>query len=267
MSAAKHQRVLLSISESPAKHQCGRCQASVNKRTEEEQQTFDNGLAVMGSCYASMAGTAVLQHKLVPPCPPGHDAAAYNSTPYEQRGWCSFEGGVARLVVAHISAVVGSLPEQLQAAEVRRPKLIEIGGAEAQPCEVVDTPAAVLQQTAHAIESAKFTNGKTDCQLVQRMLTQIEWMDKVAMDELMEQHAKGQGELQSKPSLVPSSGDAGELSLRDKLAYVLSQWLACCTPRAPVSEMGSGQKGGAEQGQESAEVELLSRGGRTIIVC
>ena len=56
-------------------------------RTAAENEVFKRGLDVMGSCYASVTGTAVVQRKHIPPRPATIDAALYNSTPYDSRGW------------------------------------------------------------------------------------------------------------------------------------------------------------------------------------
>ena len=39
--------------------------AAGNPRTPEEEAAFQRGLPVMGACYASVAGTAVLQQRTI----------------------------------------------------------------------------------------------------------------------------------------------------------------------------------------------------------
>ena len=46
----------------------------------------------MGLFYASAIGTVVLQLKAIPERPAGLDAAEYNATPYNERGWVSQQG-------------------------------------------------------------------------------------------------------------------------------------------------------------------------------
>eukprot|EP00966_Prymnesium_polylepis_P335628 7390975-Prymnesium_polylepis.4 len=54
-------------------------------RSNSEETTFREGLAVMGSLYASAAGTTVLQHKWV-----GAEYAERSGChPYDKSGWCA----------------------------------------------------------------------------------------------------------------------------------------------------------------------------------
>ena len=109
-------------------------------RTEEEKRIFNRGLEVMGSFYASVTGTPVIQQRdivLPPGAPTG--VGAYNPTPYEGdggRGWCIFEQGEAMTVLAHLAAAerqaaeMGkALPERFRKAQAARAKVYDIGGA------------------------------------------------------------------------------------------------------------------------------------------
>ena len=55
------------------------------ERTADEKAMFKRGLEVMASLYASLSGTAVLQQRHVPACPPGQEGV-WNGTPYDERG-------------------------------------------------------------------------------------------------------------------------------------------------------------------------------------
>ena len=93
-------------------------------RSAAEQALFRQALAIMGDMYAS-ALTAVLQLKTVPPPPLSAGASArYNDRPYDVRGWCVFESGVATLM----QSVLQSSPVGRELRKIcRLPKLVEIG--------------------------------------------------------------------------------------------------------------------------------------------
>ena len=160
----------------------------------------------MGFCYASVTGTCVLQRKQIAPRPAKIDESAYNATPYDNRGWCRFEGGVAKLVQAHFaSAAAGGspLPERLQRADEARPKIVEIDGGESRPVEVGGSPRRVLREASRAIDEARFT-GKGDREKVKRMLAEVEWVIKVTFEQLLE--VVSEGELEPDPAAL---GDGG----------------------------------------------------------
>ena len=77
-------------------------------RSAADTTIFQHGLGVMGSLYASITGTSVLQQRDIV-LPPGAATGegGYNPTPYdgdEGRGWCIFEQGVSMTVLAHLTA-------------------------------------------------------------------------------------------------------------------------------------------------------------------
>ena len=54
---------------------------------------------------------------------------AYNERPYDERGWCILEEGVAEVVVSHMQLQASQqvLPPRHAAAEASRPKLSLLG--------------------------------------------------------------------------------------------------------------------------------------------
>ena len=185
--------------------------AAGNPRTEAEEAAFKRGLAVMGACYASVVGTAVLQQRTVL-IPPGAATGqgGYNPTPYEGeggRGWCIFEQGVCMTVLAHLTMAERraaeqsiTLPDRLVRAQASRPKVIDISigleaAAEARVCE--HAPKAVLDEACEAIERARFT-GKADKQVVPQMLNEFEWVVRKAFTTALEDHASSGATVQPK---------------------------------------------------------------------
>ena len=115
---------------------------------------------------------------------------AYNATPYEARGWPTFEEGLAKLVVAHLGRLTArghELPRRLQQA-VLHPKLVTIDAYESHVCETSGDPKRLLRETTRAIGDSSRTRftGKGDRDTVQRMLAEVEWVMKMALDEQME---------------------------------------------------------------------------------
>ena len=77
------------------------------RRSPSLNEAFKAGLAVMGNCYASVAGTALVQLKDAPAGTAHYDREG--GRPYS--GWCTFEQAVrwtnGRVVFAHNLPVEG----------------------------------------------------------------------------------------------------------------------------------------------------------------
>jgi hypothetical protein len=163
------------------------------RRTKEEAARFARGLDVMGSLYASLTATLVIQKR-------EHDIldglAEYTLTPYAQRGWPRFEEGVAKFVAAHLARLEArgvQWPERL--ARVREsPKLRTIDGASAEPVQVNQRPSKLLQETMRAVAAASFQGKDVERSKVQTMLVNIEWQLRFAILEQMEKAAEGEFE-------------------------------------------------------------------------
>lgn len=176
--------------------------AAGNPRTPEEEAAFQRGLPVMGACYASVAGTAVLQQRTID-IPPGvDDLGKYNRAPYDGeggRGWCIFEQAVCMTVLAHLTkakkraAEQGgvALTERLARAEAARPKVIDISIslAEAVPRTCQRPPKEVLEEACQAIERAHFSK-EEDKQVVPQMLNEFEWTVRRAFVVAYEDNAR-----------------------------------------------------------------------------
>jgi hypothetical protein len=150
----------------------------------------------MGSCYASLTGTAVVQRKDVPPRPPFIEEAAYNTTSYDRThggvgpysGWCSFEQAVSMMVAAHLRVAAeqaGSrgheLPERLTRAMGARAKVTDISGGEVRKVDKVGH-RELLAEAMRDISGATFV-GKGEAEMVQQMLAEFEWLMKTAMEQ------------------------------------------------------------------------------------
>ena len=101
-------------------------------------------------------------------------APLYNSTPYAERGWCLFELGMGRAVLAHLAAARArwELPPRFEEAEQCRPKLTELTpGPHASPAKA---PAAVMAELQEALQAAKFT-GKADRPKVIQLSYNFDW--------------------------------------------------------------------------------------------
>ena len=152
-------------------------------RSEAEAEVFKRGLTVMGLFYASINGVTVLQRKDIV-LPPGAVGANYNTRPYSDRGWPIFEEGVAKVVAAHLEAAAarGPLPASLTCV---RAKMIHIDGDIALPYETKVNPWQHLREVQLVISTIHFT-GKGDRKEIQGMLAELEWIIKVAFDEVLE---------------------------------------------------------------------------------
>lgn len=193
-------------------------------RTADELEQFTRGLEVMSSCYASIAGTVVVQCKEVGltdantrtsartagsvdlseeethEAAAAHAAAPYNLIPYHRRGWPKFEEGVARLVVAHLCRFAGA---ELALSEPGRvalalpwPKLVEIDGQKRSIVLEESTPAQLLQETLGIVcdhERVCFC-GRADRQLVAEQLVALEWIMRTALDEVLEVMCEAEAE-------------------------------------------------------------------------
>jgi hypothetical protein len=131
-------------------------------------------------------------------------ATVYNSTRYDRdggggpySGWCTFEQGTGKMVVAHLTAVVRRaaerqrpLPARLACAEASRAKVIDISGGASSPLTTMEqSPEELLEDTMEAIEHATFV-GKGDRPMVQQLLGELEWDMKAAAAEATAQHAE-----------------------------------------------------------------------------
>ena len=132
-------------------------------RTAPEGAGFGRALKVMGRLYASIAGTAVIQFTAMPE-PPAEYAHVWNSRPYSERGWTTFEQGASMVVVARLAAAERRaeerdeiMPKRFANAQRRRPKLEDISGEQSRPIEVTERPEELLQQTIEKIANATFT--------------------------------------------------------------------------------------------------------------
>ena len=171
---------------------------SNGERSTREQATFSRGLGVMASMYASLTGTTVLIQRNVPRQADGGvggeaTVTAWNGRPYGERGWCSFESGVARMAAAHMRRVVSQLeqerraaPDAVNRAEQRRPKVVDLSGEQTAEAADVPTgePVALLRDVARLIDDAVFTND-ADRTTVAHMLFALEWTMHVAIDEVL----------------------------------------------------------------------------------
>ena len=103
----------------------------------------------------------------------------FNERSYDERGWTSFERGVARLVAAHLrhaATKLGKLPFR-RSWRAGAPKVVDLARASAA-AELGD-PGAELA-AAQAV-GAMFTGGKEDHDRVHRML---EWVGGVVPKNL-----------------------------------------------------------------------------------
>ncbi|EOD23090.1 hypothetical protein EMIHUDRAFT_195665 [Emiliania huxleyi CCMP1516] len=166
---------------------------------------FARGIEVMGSLYASITGTAVLQQRqvVVPAVQSNRPEDIqrqwlqrqmdYNERPYENRGWCLFEQGVAMTVAAHLAAAEAQaaragkeLPLRFRRAQEFRAKVYDIGGPEpvVRSC-AARPPLEVLEEACGAIGSSRFT-GKGDAEKVLQMLAEFEWIVRSTFQQALE---------------------------------------------------------------------------------
>ena len=107
--------------------------------------------------------------------------------PYDERGRCIAEEGIARVVIAHLkkSEGIGQLPSRFILAQARRPKLVYVGDdGDARECEVDHRPERALAKMRRELEakSAHF-RGKDDRDDVLMGVAQMEYLIDRSMDE------------------------------------------------------------------------------------
>ena len=117
------------------------------KRTEAEGAAFGSALDTMGTWYAHKLATTVALDEV----PKGWPTA----TPYEQRGWTTFESAVSALVK---ESAMGSWAKHVRASAAGRQGGFDGGSVRPPPVH----PEAFAATLARKI----FTNGKSDCELV-----------------------------------------------------------------------------------------------------
>ena len=230
----------------------------------------------MASLYASLTGTAVLLQRRVPARPQdaphvedrddiGALAEAWNGRQYEERGWTSFEYGVASMAAAHMRRIAVQLqrqrrtaPDAVRKAEGSRPKVIDLDEAAAPAAtEVVGEaapeaePVALLRALTKRVEGAAFTNN-ADRTAVAHMLFALEWTMHVAMDEVI-----GRGEGRAR-----LTADAHRSGLRFRRATIHT---------VPGESSGEGDGGTGGAGRHGGNVhtdgvQLLKRSGKDVQV-
>ena len=132
--------------------------------------------------------------------------ATWNARQYGERGWCSFESGVARMAAAHMRRVVSQLeqqqrtaPDAVRRAEDSRPKIVDLGGDDEACKAPPGDPATLLRDISRLIEGAAFTNN-ADRSTVAHMLFALEYTMHLATDEVLSRGERRAG-LTSAPSL------------------------------------------------------------------
>ena len=143
-------------------------EAYATSRSPQEYETFKKGLKLMGNLYGSMWRTTVVQHKLVPTHEP-----SWNAKAYEDRGWCCFEEGVARLAAGHRSKVQRRLAMPTgwgPWAGKQQPKVVEISDFYPHVVEVPKPPT--IMELEASIDKATFT-GAADRGTVVHMLKEF----------------------------------------------------------------------------------------------
>jgi hypothetical protein len=145
-------------------------------RTKEEQAMLRKALEVMSSSYGSIKGTAVLQikdaHEAIP-ADGGISGAAYNTTPYEARGWCIMEAAASATVEAQLAVASRErrLPGDLRKAMDSRPKTTDISRRRAVRAKAHGTrPEDVLASAEAALSKSTFS-GEGDQELVSELLS------------------------------------------------------------------------------------------------
>ena len=107
--------------------------------------------------------------------------------PFDERGRCIAEEGIARVAIAHLRKAeeVGQLPSRFILAQARRPKLVYVGDdGDAQECEVDHSPDMALSKMCRELEakSAHF-RGKDEREDVLMGVAQMEYLIDRSMDE------------------------------------------------------------------------------------
>lgn len=128
-------------------------------RTMDEDAKFRAAIDVMGDLYASAVGTCVLRLEEIPDAALDteleEDADAYNTRPYEHRGWCIFESEVSMLPMVYLSEY-WSLKRKLE-GRMERAKSYEIS---TQPPTTVQAMGAWSPENIESrIERGHFTSG------------------------------------------------------------------------------------------------------------
>ena len=306
------------------------CLPQKPRSTKEEQEVFERGLKSMGSLYASVTGTAVLQIKSVPARPadvdgrlivcglpasvdreelvdalgalggevrsclvkreassssaevqfathaqakvvtqlakakpaiqrtrtaasllgarhtPARELApllrgatifeAYNDKPYNTRGWCCFEEGVASVVASHL-AQQGQLPPKHAEAEKSRPKLSTIDEDGAVHPFVVNKPPrdliADIQDKVNDPDKVYFFQD-SDRSEVKRQLLDFAEAIKRGVEQAVERNSASNrsakvaaAEVQACDVSRPGSGEAGDaVTAMEKAAVVVEDFEA-----------------------------------------
>ena len=179
------------------------------ERSEAEKSVFAQGLGIMGSIYASVTGTAVLQQRDIVLPPGGAGKESYNPTPYDGdggRGWCIFEQGVAMTVLAHLAAAERqqaekgeAMPERFRRAQASRAKVYDIGGEAPVARECSLPPREVCAEACRAIEKARFT-GKADKVMVPQMLAEFEWVVGGTFEQVLQRAGSGAARVAIRPA-------------------------------------------------------------------
>ena len=167
-----------------------------DEKGRSETSIFADGLAVMGSCYASLCGTTVLVQKYIP-------ADVENARDYNSRGWCTFESGLAMIVEDFITSAATrcQLPTSVMEAEAARPKSVDITTLAAadenglhQPPKALDLGAGTATEQIKVVTAAMLAStftGKGDKDKVRAMLLRFEWIIFTAFEHA-EQVADGE---------------------------------------------------------------------------
>ena len=110
----------------------------------------------------------------------------YNERPYEDRGWCCFEEGVAMVVVAYLAMH----PSLYTDVEAFRKKLIVLGSdGVGQPHAAELSPSKLLATVQKRVENVKetFFTGENDRKVVLRLLCEFTWMVSRGVEQAVEQ--------------------------------------------------------------------------------
>jgi len=172
----------------------------------------------MSAVYASVAGTAVIIFKdKLHLCDYPKDVRLVvkrrgeevNLRPYNERGWCVFEQGIAQVVAAHVDRTK-HLPHRLMQAEAAIPKVTHICVERDMRYDAsTQVPTKLLKQLIMRLQHIKFTSGG-DKRMVIESLKDFEW----CVNSSMEQAAMEQ------------SGVMDRAALRRQVTFSSSQRLA-----------------------------------------
>ena len=105
----------------------------------------------------------------------------YNERPYDDRGWCVFEQGVATMADAHVKVAERQalekgreLPERFRLAQAARPKVTDISNGMSVVQVMTESPEELLSTIGVRIDKSKFT-GAADKPTVKQMAQEFEW--------------------------------------------------------------------------------------------